>query len=329
MDRRAFLALLASGLVARSPAAHAQSPGRVYRVGMLMPTAHSEASERRTTVTRVPTFLTELGYTQGRNLVFEPRWAEGNLDRLPAMARELIQLRMDVVVAVGSAAVRACRGASSALPIVFFGNFDPVALGLVKSLAKPGANVTGVLIAPAGTLAGKKLELLKEAASRATRIAFLTHEDPGLGLQEKETQSAAAALGITLLLTRVRGADYEGAFASIAAARPGALFVAATTFFMRDRKRIIELAARHRLPAMYEWPEQVEDGGLMSYGSDLSGTTRRVAVYVDRILRGDQPADLPIEQPTEFQLVINLRTARALGLAVPPSLVARADRVIE
>ena len=244
------------------------------------------------------------------------------------MARELIQLRMDVIVAVGSAAVRACGGASSRLPIVFYGNFDPIALGLVKSLAKPGGNVTGVLIAPAGTLAGKKMELLKEAV-RATRMAFLTHEDPGLALQEKETQSAATALGITLLLTRVRGNDYEGAFAAIAASRPEALFVAATTFFMRDRKRIIDLAARHRLPAIYEWPDQVEDGGLMSYGSDLSGTTRRVAVYVDRILRGDQPGDLPVEQPAEFQLAINLRTARALGLALPLSLVARADRVIE
>jgi len=295
---------------------------------MLMPTTRSDASERRTTVTLVPRFLAELGYAQGRNLVFEPRWAEGNLDRLPALARELIQLRMDVIVAVGSAAVRACGGASSTLPIVFYGNFDPIALGLVKSLAKPGGNVTGVLIAPAGTLAGKKMELLKEAV-RATRMAFLTHEDPGLALQEKETQSAATALGITLLLTRVRGNDYEGAFAAIAASRPEALFVAATTFFMRDRKRIIDLAARHRLPAIYEWPEQVEDGGLMSYGSDLSGTTRRVAVYVDRILRGDQPGDLPVEQPAEFQLAINLRTARALGLALPPSLVARADRVIE
>jgi putative tryptophan/tyrosine transport system substrate-binding protein len=328
MDRRTFLALLASGLVARPPVAHAQSPGRVHRVGMLMPTTRSDASERRTAVTLVPRFLAELGYAQGRNLVLEPRWAGGNLDRLPALARELIQLRMDVIVAVGSAAVRACGGASSTLPIVFYGNFDPIALGLVKSLAKPGGNVTGVLIAPAGTLAGKKMELLKEAV-RATRMAFLTHEDPGLALQEKETQSAATALGITLLLTRVRGNDYEGAFAAIAASRPEALFVAATTFFMRDRKRIIDLAARHRLPAIYEWPEQVEDGGLMSYGSDLSGTTRRVAVYVDRILRGDQPGDLPVEQPAEFQLAINLRTARALGLALPPSLVARADRVIE
>ena len=295
---------------------------------MLMPTTRSDASERRTAVTLVPRFLAELGFAQGRNLVFEPRWAGGNLDRLPALARELIQLRMDVIVAVGSAAVRACGGASSRLPIVFYGNFDPIALGLVKSLAKPGGNVTGVLIAPAGTLAGKKMELLKEAV-RATRMAFLTHEDPGLALQEKETQSAATALGITLLLTRVRGNDYEGAFAAIAASRPEALFVAATTFFMRDRKRIIDLAARHRLPAIYEWPDQVEDGGLMSYGSDLSGTTRRVAVYVDRILRGDQPGDLPVEQPAEFQLAINLRTARALGLALPPSLVARADRVIE
>jgi putative ABC transport system substrate-binding protein len=209
------------------------------------------------------------------------------------------------------------------------GNFDPIAIGLVKSLGKPEANVTGVLIAPAGTLAGKKLELLKEAVPRATRIAFLTHEDPGLRAQEKETQAAATALGVTLPLTRLRGGDYEGAFAAIVAGRPDALFVAASSYFVRDQKRIIELAARHRLPAMYEWPAQVEDGGFMSYGGDLSRTTRRVAEYVDRILRGARPGELPVEQPTELQLVINLKTARAIGLTVPPSLVARADRVIE
>src|SRR5262249_37071428 len=162
-----------------------------------------------------------------------------------------VRLRVEVIVAIGSAATRAAKDATSAVPIVMLGNFDPVAIGLVKSLAKPEANVTGVLIAPAGTLAGKKLELLKEAVPRATRIAFLTHEDPGLRAQEKETEAAAAALGVSLPLTRLRGGDYEGAFAAIMAGRPDALSVAASSYFMRDRMRIIELAGRHRLPAIY------------------------------------------------------------------------------
>jgi putative ABC transport system substrate-binding protein len=280
-------------------------------------------------VRSVPVFLEEIGYVPGQNFVLEQRYAAGRLDALPALARELIEARVEVIVAIGSAATRAARGATTTVPVVFLGNFDPIAIGLVKSLARPEANVTGVLIAPAGTLAGKKLELLKEAVPRASRIAFLSHGDPGLRAQEQETRAAAVALGIALPLTRVVADDYDRAFTALAAERPDALFVGASSYFMRDRKRIIEQAARHRLPAIYEWPEQVEDGGLMSYGSDLTATTRRVAQYVDRIFKGARPGDLPVEQPTDLQLVINLRTARALGLSLSPSLLARAGRVIE
>jgi len=329
MNRRAFLALLASGLVTLPRPAAAQPAGRVYRLGILAPTAAPPPSEQNTAVILIPKALREMGYAPGRDLTVDARYAEGRLDRLPDLARALVQLRMDVIIAIGSAAVRAARAATTTIPIVLYGNIDPVAAGLVTSLAKPEGNVTGVLIAPAGTLAGKKLELLKDAVPRATRIAFLAPEDSAIRLQVQETQQAASSLGITLLVREVRGGDYERAFALITAARPEALFVAATTFFVRDRKQIIALAAKHRLPAMYEWPEQVEDGGLMSYGSSLTGTTRRVAVYVDRLFKGARPGDLPIEQPAEFQLVINLRTARTLGLTLPPSLVARADRVIE
>ena len=328
MERRAFIAVLAVG-AAQAGGAAAQPAGRVHRLGILAPTETPRPSDPRPATVSIPRYLEELGYVPGRNLVLERRYAAGRLEDLPAMARDLIRLRVDVIVAIGSAATRAAKIATSVVPIVMLGNFDPVAIGLVKSLAKPEANVTGVLIAPAGTLAGKKLELLKEAVARATRIAVLTHEDPGLRAQEMETQAAAAALGVTLALTRLRGDDYEGAFAAMMAGRPDALFVAASSYFVRDRKPIIELAARHRLPAMYEWPDQVEDGGFMSYGADLGRTTRRVAEYVDRIFKGARPVDLPIEQPTELQLVINLKTARALGLSVPPSLIARADRVIE
>jgi putative ABC transport system substrate-binding protein len=328
LHRRAFVALLVVG-AARAGGAAAPPATGSHRVGILAPTEAPRASDPHSATGSIPTYLEELGYVAGRNLVLEPRYAAGRLSELPAMARELVRLRVDVIVSIGSSATRAAKAATSVVPIVMLGNFDPIALGLVKSLGKPEANVTGVLIAPAGTLAGKKLELLKEAVPHATRIAFLTHEDPGLRTQERETQAAAAALGVTLALTRLRGDDYGGAFAGMMAGRPDALFVAASTYFMRDRKRIIELAARHRVPAMYEWPEQVAEGGLMSYGSDLGRTTRRVAEYVDRILKGARPGDLPVEQPTELQLVINLKTARALGLSVPRSLIARADHVIE
>ena len=329
MDRRAFLALLASGVVTLPRPAAAQPAGRVYRLGILAPTAAPPPSEQNTAVILIPKALREMGHAPGRDLVVEVRYADGRLDRLPELARALVQLRMDVIVAIGSAAVRAAMAATTTSPIVFYGNFDPVAAGLVKSLAKPEGNVTGVLIAPAGTLAAKKLELLKAAVPGAARVTFLAPADPGIRPQVQETQQAAAALGIKLAVTEVQAGDYERAFAALAVERPDALFVGAHTFFNRDRKRIIELAAKHRLPAMYEWPEQVEDGGLMSYGSSLAGTTRRLAVYVDRLFKGARPGDLPVEQPAEFQLVINLRTARALGLTVPPSLVARADRVIE
>jgi len=211
------------------------------------------------------------------------------------------------------------------VPVVFLGNFDPIAIGLVKSLARPEANVTGVLIAPAGTLAGKKLELLKAAVPRATRIALLSHEDPGLRAQEQETDAAAVALGIALPVTRVVGGDYERAFTALVADRPDALFVGASTYFMRDRKRIIELAARHRLPAIYEWPEQVEEGGLMSYGVSYPDLYYRAASYADRIFKGARPGELAIERPSKFAFGINRRTAHELGIVIPPDLQLRAD----
>jgi putative ABC transport system substrate-binding protein len=329
MDRRAVLTLLVSGLATLPRVAAAQPAERVHRLGILAPTAVPPPSEQSTATLLIPKALREMGYAPGRDLVVDVRYAGGRLDRLPDLARELVRLRPDVIVAISAASARAVKAATTTIPIVLYGNLDPIAAGLVKSLAKPEGNVTGVLIAPAGTLAAKKLELLKEAVPGATRIAFLAPADPGIKLQVQETRQAAATLGITLAITEVQAGDYEGAFAALAAERPGALFVGAHTFFVRERTRIIALAAKHRLPAMYEWPEQVEDGGLMSYGSSLPGTTRRVAAYVDRLFKGARVADLPVEQPAEFQLVINLKTARALGLTLPPSLVARADRVIE
>jgi putative ABC transport system substrate-binding protein len=328
MDRRTVLTLLA-GLVTLPRSAAAQPAARVYRLGILAPTAAPTSSDRNTAAILIPKALREMGYAPSRDVVLEVRYADGRLDRLADLARELVRLRMDVIVAIASASVRAAMAATSTIPIVFYGNFDPVAFGFVKSLAKPEGNVTGVLIAPAGTLAAKKLELLKEAVPGATRVAFLAPADPNIRAQVQETEQAAASLGVKLAVTEVQAGDYERAFVALAATRPEALFVGASTYFFRDRKRIVALAAKHRLPAIYEWPEHVEDGGLMSYGSSLAGTTSRLAVYVDRLFKGARPGDLPVEQPAEFQLVINLKTARALGLTLPPSLVARADRVIE
>ena len=328
MNRRRFVGAIALCLLSPG-AASAQAPARMYRLGILAPIAPPPRAERITAVVLIPAALAELGYVPGRSLVVETRYAGGKMDRLPALARELVAARCDVIVPIGSAAIRAARAATSTIPIVFLGNFDPVGLGLVASLAKPGGNVTGVLIAPEGTLAAKKLELLTEAVPRTTRVAVLAPADPGMRLQVEEVRRAAAALDVKLTVVEVRNTDYPAAFAAIAAERPGALFVGAHTLFMRDRQPIIDLAAKHRLPAIYEWPEQVEEGGLMSYGTSLTATIGRVVAYVDRILKGAAPGDLPIEQPTSFQLVINLKTAKALGLTLPPSLVARADRVIE
>jgi putative ABC transport system substrate-binding protein len=322
--RRAFLAVTGGGLLAWTLAGRAQQPDRTYRLGMIRLTRPTDL-----VATGVPLAMREIGYVEGRNLVVEARYAEGNIERLPALARELVERRVDVIVAVGTAAVRAAKDATTTIPIVMFGNFDPVAAGLVASLGRPGGNVTGVLIAPEGTLAAKKLELLKEAVPRATRMALLAPDDPNFRLQAQEVRNAAAAMGIALAVVEVRGGDYERAFAAIAADRAAALFVGAHTLFSADRRRIIDLAAKHRLPAIYEWPEQVEDGGLMSYGGSLTAAYRRVAAYVDRLFKGARPGDLPIDQPSKLEFVINLRTAKALGLGLPSSLLLRADRVIE
>ena len=320
--RRTFVVALGLGILGSRRTAETQTAGRVYRLGIL----RSTAPEKRA---GIPTALSEMGWVEGKNLVVEQRFADGKLDRLPAMARELVDLRMDAIVAVGLAAGRAAKAATTTVPLIMWGNADPVAAGFVTSMARPGGNITGILIASEGTLASKKLELLREAAPRASRVALLLPEDPSVRLQEQELQKAASALGVKLVVVTVRGRDYDRAFATMVAERSGALFVAASSYFVTDRKRIIALAEKHRLPAMYEWTSQVEEGGLMAYGSDEAALIRRIAAYIDLIFKGARPGDLPFEQPTRFELVINLKTARAIGLTVPPALLARADRLIE
>ncbi|MFN0182895.1 MAG: ABC transporter substrate-binding protein [Aquabacterium sp.] len=326
MRRRHCIAWAASGLLAPLQRAGAQGAERVIRVGMLWPTARPSVIG-----TLLPRTLGELGYVEGRNLVIERRYADGDLARLPVLARELVVAKVDVVVAVGAAAVRACKDASTTLPIILFGNFDPVVLGLVPNLARPGGNVTGVVFAPDGTLAGKQMELLKSVVPRATRVAYLAPDAEHLAnnLQVNEARTAAAALDIELVVVALQGSDYAQAFAAIMAQRVQALYVAASPRFETDRKQIIDQAAKHRLPAIYEWRRQVVDGGLMTYSTSQYDLYQRVASYIDRIVKGAKPGDLPIERPKRFELVINLKTAKALGLSLPQSLLLRADEVIE
>jgi putative ABC transport system substrate-binding protein len=330
MRRRSFCApWLLAGLAPWPIAARAQAPETLARVGVLRPSAPPRSPDDLL-VTGLPRALAERGYVEGRNLQLETRWAGGDAARLPELARELQQARVQVIVAVSAPAVRAVQQVAPALPVVVFGNFDPVALGLVASLARPGGNLTGVLIAPDGTLAGKRLELLKEAVPQARRVAFLVPPaDATLQPQLQETRKAAAALQLELHEVEVRDADYASAFQALAARRPQALMVAGHTFFMRDRAQVIALAAQYRLPAIYEWREQALDGGLMAYSTSLYGLYQRLAWYVDRILKGAKPAELPIERPSTFQLTLNLKTARALGLTIPQPLLLRVDEVIE
>ena len=317
-------ALVALAALAALPALAQRSARPV--LGVLRATA---ASGARDGATRLVEAMGRRGYQEGRNLVVDRRYADGRLDRLPALARELVARKPDVIVPVGSTAALALRDTGTTIPAVFFGNFDPLRLGLVDSLARPGRPMTGVLIAAQGTLAAKRLELLHDAVPGASRIGVLAPDDPLFAPQLAEVRRAAQRIGVTLTTVTVKGADYDGAFKALAAAKVQALFVGGHTFFARDGARIIALAAKHRMPATYEWPEQAEDGGLMGYGADLDELYDRVALLVVRILEGASPAELPVEQPTKAELVVNLRTAKALAVAIPTSFLQRADRLIE
>ncbi|MBL0901557.1 MAG: ABC transporter substrate-binding protein [Reyranella sp.] len=273
--------------------------------------------------------LRTLGYMPGQNLVLEYRFAGGDIGRIPALAREIAQSKPDIVIAVGAAATRAMRAASVDIPLVMFGNFDPVAAGLATSLARPGRDITGVMISSEGTLAAKKMELLREAVPNLRRLGVLVPHDPNVARQIDEVRVAAKTLSLEMTVAEGAPDLYANAFAALADARVEALLVAAHTFFVRDRAAIIRLAERARLPAIYEWPDQVRDGGLMAYGPNLDRLWQRIAVYVDRILKGTPAGSLPIELPTAVELAINVRTARAIGLALPPTLLARADTIYE
>ncbi len=328
MERRTFLGMMAGSLLAAPLAAEAQPVAKVPRIGYLAlnPTANPHLHEA------FRQGLRDLGYVEGRNVVIESRDAEGKPERLPALAAELVALKVDVLVAQPTVAALAAKQATRTLPIVF-PVADPVSSGLVTSLARPGGNLTGLsILAP--EMVGKGLELLKQAVPGVSRVAVLW--DPGAFPERtakdmrKEVEVAARALGVRLQFIEARGPDdFDRAFSEMTRARAGALTVLGGSMLFSERKRLVDLAAKNRLPAVYPWREGVDAGGLMAYGPNVADLFRRAATYVDKILKGAKPGDLPIEQPTKFELVINLKTAKALGLTIPRSLLQRADQVIE
>jgi putative ABC transport system substrate-binding protein len=321
------ITLLLGGLF--SPvAAEAQQAAKVPRIGLLM----SNPAGNPHLLEAFRQGLRDLGYVEGRNLVIEYRSAEGKFERFPALAAELVALKVDVIVAANSRAVLPAKQATRTIPIVFTVAADPVTSGLVTSLARPGGNVTG-LSGLIPELVGKCLEQLKQTVPGVTQVAVLWQ--PGAWGERtekdmlKEAEVAARALGVRLQIVEARGpADFDRAFSDMTRARAGALTVLGSAMFINERRRLVDLAAKNRLPAVYGVREYVDAGGLMSYGADNADVFRRAATYVDKILKGAKPADLPVEQPTKFELVINLKTAKALGLTIPPSVLARADEVI-
>jgi putative ABC transport system substrate-binding protein len=308
-------------LLALSFPARAQQPKKIPRIGILamVPAPHHDAFQQA---------LRDLGYIDGENIVIERRYAMGNRDKLSEIAAELVRLKVDVIVSFGPATPFAAKSVKT-IPVVMGYSGDPVDAGIVASLARPGGNVTGMSFF-AAVLAGKRVELLKETVSKISRVAILANPGhAGEQLELRETQAAARALNVPLQYLTVRGPDdFTEAFRLMAKERAEAVIVFPDALTMAHRKEIAESSAKNRMPSMSGWSEFVEAGGLMTYGPNLFDSFRRVATYVDKILKGTKPADLPVEQPTKFELVINLKTAKQLGLIIPPNVLARADKVI-
>ncbi|MBI2349429.1 MAG: ABC transporter substrate-binding protein [Deltaproteobacteria bacterium] len=322
--------VLALAITLSTPfAAQAQQTKKVPRIGYLDASGDSSAPSPSLEAFRQG--LRDLGYIEGRNILVEYRYAVGKLDRIPGLVAELVQLKVDVLVAPVLPAIRAAKQATKTIPLVMVLAVDPVATGIVDSLARPGGNITG-LTRLTRDLSGKRLELLREAVPGLSRVGVLWDtEAPGPAIAFKEYEAAARALKIQLQSLEVQGPNpgLEGAFGAASKGRAGGLVVITNPVLRRFLKRITELANKNRLPSIYEVSEYVEGGGLMSYASSETESFRRAATYVDKILKGAKPADLPVEQPTKFELVINLKTAKQIGLTIPPNVVARADKVMK
>ena len=326
MIRQIFTWLLAFAVLSTVSLANSQQPKKLPRLGMLLALSPDESVD----INAFRQGLATLGYVEGKNIAIEYRYAEGKLDRLPALAAELVGLKVDVIVALSPPSAHAAKNATKTIPIVMRSTDDPVRTGLIASLARPGGNITG-LTSISTELIGKRLEILKESVPKAHVIAVLRNPTaPDADLKWKETETAGRALGLQFQSVEVKAPDdFAGAFRKAMSAKPHALTVLRNPLIVNNRKRIAELASKNMLPAMYDDREFVDAGGLMSYGADLTDLHRRAAIYVDKILQGRKPADLPVEQPTKFDFVINLKAAKQIGLTIPPNVLARADRVIK
>jgi len=324
MDRRAFIGAMAGGLLAAPLAVEGQQP-HIPRIGVLV-TANPRSSSF---IQAFEQRLRDLGYVEGQNIAFEYRSAEGKLERLPTLAADLVHLNVDLIVTTAAPTTRAVKEATTTIPIVMMGiNYDPVTLGYVASLARPGGNVTGLFFLHLDVMA-KRLGLFKEMLPTVSRVAVLS--DPLSLDQLRQVDVANRSLGFKVHPVELREPQYdvENAFRAAMRSRAEGLFVLETAYIFRERKQITQLALKYRLPASFAFREYVDAGGLVSYGVNFSDMFRRAAVYVDKILKGAKPADLPVEQPTKYELVINLKTAKALGLTISPSILQRADQVIE
>lgn len=323
---RRFVAALVVSLLVLPSAAGAQQPGKVYRIGFLW----DSPSAFQASIEAFRQGLRDLGWVEGRNLAIEYRWADGKPERMRELAQELVRLKVDVIVAPSSIYTGAARQATSTIPIVFMSHADPIRSGHVASLARPGSNATGLSLMMTETNV-KSLELLKEAVPGLTRVAVVwdpatPSHAPGL----KAIEAAGPVLGLRIVPVAVRSAsEYEGAFAAMGRERADGVLVLSTPLYISGAQRLAELALTHRLPSLFGPKEAVQAGGLMSYSPDRTDLWRRGASYVDRILKGAKPGDLPVEQPAKFELVINVKTAKALGLRISPSVLARADQIIE
>jgi putative ABC transport system substrate-binding protein len=322
-----LVVVLTVGLLDAPFAAEAQPAGKAHRIGFL---GNSTAALEANLVTPFREGLRELGYVEGQNIAIEYRWAEGKYERFPGLIAELLAQRVEVIVTAGTPATQAVKKATTSVPLVMVGVGDPVASGIVVSLKRPGGNITGVT-SIADETQGKRLELLREILPTASSIAVLSNpENQSLGPVLNELRAAAKFLGMKVQVFDVKTAgDLEEAFKAIVRARPGVLQVMGDRMFLHNRQRIVDFATKQHLPAVAVHPELVEAGGLFSFGPSYPGMHRRAAYFVDRILKGMKPADLPVERPTKFEFVINLKTAKALGLTIPPSVLARADQLIE
>ena len=322
-----LIVTLSLGILVAPLLTHAQQKGKMYRIGFL---GNSTAALEANLVGPFREGLRDLGYEEGQNVVSEYRWAEGKYEHFPTLIAELISRKVDVIVTAGTPATQAVKKATTSVPVVMVAVGDPVGTGIVASLNRPGGNITGLTsISP--ELEGKRLELLKEVIPKLSHVGVLWNPANGFAvIAEKEVQAAAGVLRMKVLSLGVRTQEeLDSAFRAIDRGRPGALLVLADRLFLHHRTRIMNFAAQHRLPGVYAYRELVEAGGLMSFGPSYAGMHRRAATYVDKILKGASPADLPVERPATFELVINLKTAKALGLTIPPLVLARADEIIQ